>query len=69
MGSLSKTWRMIRGTFIPKPGKIGQDPTRALRSIITMKFILKPLEKLFDRRIRGIALVKRALVALRTISV
>jgi hypothetical protein len=53
------SWKHIRVVFIPKPGKSSQ--AKSLRPISLMSFVLKTLEKLLDRRIRGVALVKKPL--------
>jgi hypothetical protein len=54
------SWRHIRVVFIPKPGKI-MTQAKSLRSINLMSVIIKTLEKLLDRHIRGGVLVKKPL--------
>jgi hypothetical protein len=52
LGYIPMTWRHMRVVFIPKPGKsISQ--VKSLWPICLMSVILKTLEKLLDRHIRG----------------
>jgi hypothetical protein len=60
LGYIPMSWRHTRVIFIPKPVK----PTiqaKSLRPISLMSFILKLLEKLLDRHIRGGVLVEKPL--------
>jgi hypothetical protein len=60
LGYIPMSWRHIRVVFIPKPGKpLSQG--KSLRPISLMSFILKTLEKLLDRYIRGGVLVEKPL--------
>jgi hypothetical protein len=54
------SWRHITVVFIPKPGK-PLSQAKSLRAISLMSFILKTLEKLLDRYIRGDVLVEKPL--------
>ena len=58
LGYISMSWRHTRVVFIPKPGK-PLTQAKSLRSISLMTFILKILEKLLDRHIRGGVLVEK----------
>jgi hypothetical protein len=60
LGYIPMSWRHIRVVFIPKPGK-PLTQAKSLRPINIMYFILKTLEKLLDRHIRGGILVERPL--------
>jgi hypothetical protein len=52
VGSISVNWSHTRVVFIPKPGKL-LTQAKSLRPINLMSFVLKILEKLIDRHIRG----------------
>jgi hypothetical protein len=54
------SWRHVRVVFIPTPGK-SPSQVKSLRPIILMPFILKTLEKLLKRHIRGGSLVEKPL--------
>jgi len=54
------SWRHTSVVFIPKPGK-SLTQAKSLRPISLMSFILKILEKLIDRHIRGSVLVEKPL--------
>jgi hypothetical protein len=54
------SWRHIKVVFIPKPGKL-LFQVKSLRPISLMSFVLKTLEKLLNRHIRGSALVEKPL--------
>jgi hypothetical protein len=56
LGSIPMSWRHTRVVLIPKPGK-PLTQAKSLRPISLMSFILKTLEKLLDRLIRGGVLV------------
>jgi len=58
LGYISMSWRHTRVVFIPKPGK-PLTQAKSLRPISLMTFILKILEKLLDRHIRGGVLVEK----------
>jgi retron-type reverse transcriptase len=60
LGYNPMSWRHTRVVFIPKLGK-PVTQAKSLRPIILMSFILKILEKLFDRHIRGGVLVEKPL--------
>ena len=60
LGYIPISWRHIRVVFIPKPGK-SLSQAKSLRPISLMSFILKTLEKLFDRHIRDGVLVDKPL--------
>ena len=60
IGYIPMSWRHIRVVFIPKPGK-PLTQAKSLRPISLMSFILKTLEKLLDRHIRGGVLVEKSL--------
>jgi hypothetical protein len=52
LGHIPMSWRHVRVVFIPKPGK-SLSQAKTLQPISLMSFILKILEKLLDRYIRG----------------
>jgi hypothetical protein len=52
IGYITMSWRHTRVVFIPKPGK-PLTQAKSLRPISLMPFILKTLEKILDRHIRG----------------
>jgi hypothetical protein len=60
LGYIRMSWRHNRVVFIPKPGK-PRTQAKSLWPIRLMSFILKILEKLLDRHIRGGALVEKPL--------
>ena len=60
LGYIPMSWRHTRVVFIPKPGKpLAQ--AKSLRHTSLMSFMLKTLEKLLDRHIRGGVLVENPL--------
>jgi hypothetical protein len=60
LGYIPMSWRHIRVVFIPKPGK-SMTQAKSLRPISLMSIILKTLEKLLDRHIRGGVLAEKPL--------
>jgi hypothetical protein len=60
LGYIPMSWRHTRVVFIPKPGK-SLTQVKSLCPISLMSFILKILEKLIDRHIRGGVLVEKPL--------
>jgi hypothetical protein len=60
LGYIPMNWRHVRVVFIPKPGKF-LSQAKSLWPISLMSFILKTLEKLLDRHIRGGVLVGKPL--------
>jgi hypothetical protein len=60
LGYIPMSWRHTRVVFIPKPGK-PLTQAKSLRPISLMSFVLKTLEKLLDRHIRGGVLVEKPL--------
>jgi len=60
LGYIPVSWRHNRVVFIPKPGK-PLTQAKSLRPISLMSFILKILEKLIDRHIRGGVLLEKPL--------
>jgi hypothetical protein len=56
LGYIPMSWRHIRVVFIPKPGKL-MSQAKSLRPISLMSVILKTLEKLLDRHIRGVGVL------------
>jgi hypothetical protein len=60
LGYIPMSRRHVRVVFIPKPGKL-LSQAKSLRPISRMSFILKILEKLLNRYIRGGILVEKAL--------
>ena len=60
VGYMPISWRHTRVVFIPKPGK-PLTQAKSLCPISLMSFILKILEKLLDRHIRGGVLVEKPL--------
>jgi hypothetical protein len=52
LGYIPMSWRHTRVIFIPKPGK-SLTQAKSLRPISLISFILKILEELIDRHIRG----------------
>jgi hypothetical protein len=55
-GFIPTSWRQVRVTFIPKPGKLDYTETKACLPISLSTFLLKMMEKLVDRHLRGSAL-------------
>ena len=53
LGYIPRIWRSYRVTFIPKPGKSNYAVAEAFRPISLASFLLKGLEKLVDRYLRG----------------
>ena len=53
LGYIPRIWRSSRVTFIPKPGKPNYAVAKAFRPINLASFLLKGLEKLVDRYLRG----------------
>jgi hypothetical protein len=60
LGYIPMSWRHVRVVFIHKPWK-PLSQAKSLRPINLMSFILKILEKLLDRHIRGGVLVEKPL--------
>jgi hypothetical protein len=60
LGYIPMSWRHVRVVFIPKPGK-SMTQAKSLRPISLMSVILKTLEKLLDRHIRGGVLAEKPL--------
>jgi hypothetical protein len=60
LGYIPMSWRHITVVFIPKPGKL-MSQAKSLRPMSLMSVILKILEKLLDRHIRGGVLVEKPL--------
>jgi len=60
LGYIPMSWRHVRVVFIPKPGK-PMAQAKSLRPISLMSVVLKTLEKLMDRHIRGGVLVEKPL--------
>jgi hypothetical protein len=52
-GFIPMSWRQVKVTFIPKPGKLDYTEAKAYRPISLLSFLLKTMEKLLDRHIRG----------------
>jgi len=52
-GYIPSVWQTSRVTFIPKPGKTDYSTAKAYRPICLTSFMLKGLEKLVDRYLRG----------------
>ena len=59
-GYIPMSWRHTRVVFMPEPGK-PLTQAKSLRPISLMSFVLKTLEKLLDRHIRGGVLVGKPL--------
>jgi hypothetical protein len=57
LGYIPMSWRHIRVVFIPKPGK----PLSQVKTLRPLSFILKTLEKLLGKHIRGGVLVEKPL--------
>ena len=53
LGYIPKIWRSSRVIFIPKPGKPNYAVAKAFTPISLASFLLKGLEKLVDRYLRG----------------
>jgi hypothetical protein len=51
-GFIPMSWRQVKVTFIPKPGKFVYTEAKAYRPISLSSFLLKTMEKLVDRHIR-----------------
>jgi hypothetical protein len=51
-GFIPMAWRQVKGTFIPKPGKLVYTEAKAYRPISLSSLLLKTMEKLVDRHIR-----------------
>lgn len=60
-GYIPKTWREVRVTFIPKPGKADYENVRSYRGISLESFFLKTIERLIDRYLRCEVLTKHPL--------
>jgi hypothetical protein len=60
LGYIPMSWRHTRVVFIPKPGK-PLTQAKSMRPISLMSFILKILEKLLHRHIRGGAMLEKPL--------
>jgi hypothetical protein len=60
LGYIPMSWRHVRVVFIPKPGNL-LSQAKSLWPISLMSFILKILEKLLDRPIRGGVLSEKPL--------
>jgi hypothetical protein len=60
LGYISMSWKHISVVFIPKPRK-SLSQAKSLQPISLMSFILKTLEKLLGRDIRGGVLVEKPL--------
>jgi hypothetical protein len=60
LGYIPMSWWHVRVVCIPKPGK-PLSQAKSLRPISLMSYILKALEKLIDRHIRGGVLVEKPL--------
>jgi hypothetical protein len=54
-GFIPTAWRQVRVTFILKPGKLDYTEAKAYRRISLSSFLLKSMEKLVDRHVRGSA--------------
>uniref|UniRef100_A0A6V7LAJ9 RNase H type-1 domain-containing protein n=1 Tax=Bracon brevicornis TaxID=1563983 RepID=A0A6V7LAJ9_9HYME len=52
LGYISEAWRKVRVVFIPNPGKNCYDTAKAFRPICLSSFLLKTLERLFDRHLK-----------------
>jgi hypothetical protein len=52
------SWRQVKVTFIPKPGKLDYTEAKAYRLINLSSFLLKTMKKLVDRHMRDGALKK-----------
>jgi hypothetical protein len=51
-GFIPTGWRLVKVTFIPKPGNLDYTEAKAYRLISVSSFLLKTMEKLVDRHIR-----------------
>jgi hypothetical protein len=60
-GFIPTTWRQVKVTFTPKPGKLDYTEAKALRPISLSSFLLKTMEKLVERHIRDDSLRKNPL--------
>lgn len=60
---IPESWRYSLVTFIPKQGKEDYSKSNAYRPISLMSFVLKTLEKLIDKRIRHVDLMKKPLIS------
>jgi hypothetical protein len=52
-GSISTAWRQVKVMFIPKLGKLDYTEAKTYHPISLSSFLLKTMEKLVDRHIRG----------------
>jgi hypothetical protein len=52
-GYIPKAWRQFKVTFMPKPGKANYTKAKAYCPISLSSFMLKTMDKLVDRHIRG----------------
>jgi hypothetical protein len=57
-GFIPMSWRQLKVTFIPKPGKLDYTEANDYLPISLLSFLLKIMEKLEDRHIRDSALKK-----------
>jgi hypothetical protein len=60
-GFIPTAWRQVRVTFIPKPGELDYTGAKAYRPISLSSFLLKMMEKIVDRHVRGGALKENPL--------
>ncbi|KAJ2939962.1 hypothetical protein O0L34_g6668 [Tuta absoluta] len=51
-GYIPVTWRKVKATFIPKPGKKNYQEAKSFRCISLSSYMMKALEKIIDRYIR-----------------
>ena len=57
LGYIPTRWREIKVVFIPKAGRASYTQPKAFRPISLMSFLLKTMERLIDRHIRGVSLL------------
>ena len=57
LGYIPNIWKLSRVVFLPKPGKTDYATAKSFRPICLSSFLLKGLEKLIDRYLRGGPLV------------
>ena len=62
LGYIPHQWRTARVVFLPKPGRIDYTQVKAFRPISLTSFFIKTVERLIDRYIRDVTLVRSPLI-------
>lgn len=61
LGFIPSKWRNVKVTFIPKPGRNDYEEAKNHRGISLSSFLLKTLERLVDRYIKEVVLIRKPL--------